>query len=899
MSQTVSSSLAEEYEGFPQGEFLWTADCAQILRQLQVDARSGLPADQVRKRQTEFGSNQIAETASKSPWMILWSQLKSLIVVLLLAAAVASLFFSQWMEACAIAAVIVLNALIGFAMELRAVRSMEALRKLGSTGVIVRRDGQQREVDCEQLVPGDIVVLDAGDAITADLRIVQSSKLQSDESALTGESVPVSKSAEKLPADTPLAERTNMLFKGTLLTRGSGEAVVVSTGMQTQLGQIASLLDMASGDDRTPLERRLENLGQELVWLTLGITLLVALIGYLRGNELLLMIETGVALAVSAIPEGLPIVATLALARGMLRMARQNVLIRRLAAVETLGATSVICTDKTGTITENQMVVTRVVVPQGQVWLDDEHVIRWEPTDASSSQGLRAAVQQASEIGVLCNNASLLMGTASARQGTGDPMERALLVAADALQVERDVLRTRLPEIREVAFDSQVKMMATIHARESQYQVAVKGAPEMVLAASTQIWSLEGPVNLDEALRRDWSERNRELGSLGLRVLGLATRLTSDPDRHPYQDLVFVGLVAMEDPPRAEVAAAIASCRDAGIKVVMITGDQWVTAKKIAEDIGLLDDTGQKVLSGSDIDSATDSQLRQQLLDVRVFARVSPEQKLQLIQLHQESGAIVAMTGDGVNDAPALEKADIGVAMGLRGTQVARDAADMVLQDDSLASIVTAIHQGRVIYGNIRKFVVYLLSCNCSEVLVVGMAFLLDWPLPLLPLQILFLNLITDVFPALALGAGNGDPTVMQGCPRQRDGVLLGRNDWVRIAAYATIITASVLAASWVARHVWQLPAVQAVTVSFLTMAWAQLWHVFNMREANSSIWWNEITRNRYVWLALLLCLMMIAVAIYVPWIGAALQLADPGWQGGMTALLFSLPPLILRMLWR
>lgn len=814
-------------------------------------------------------------------------------------ATIASLLFAQWIEAIAIVAVIVVNTSIGFFMELRAVRSMEALRKLGATTAIVRRNGKTEEISADRLVPGDIVILDAGDLITADIRIIESSKLQADESALTGESVPAGKQRDALPVETVLADRKNMLYKGTFVTRGAGIGLVVSTGMQTQLGRIALLVDEANQDESTPLEKRLESLGRELVWITLAITVIVVILGILRGKELFLMIETGVALAVSAIPEGLPIVATLALARGMLRMAKQNVLIRRLSAVETLGATGVICTDKTGTVTENRMTVTRIVVHGGTASFKEHRISQWESEGESSESQLQTTVREALEIGALCNNATFNGFKGVDIDGTGDPMELALLVAANALDLKRDSLLAAQPEAREIAFDSDVKMMATFHQCDGQYRVAVKGAPENVLMHCMQLSASGRQVQMTDSLRENWLDQNTKLAQKGLRVLALATGTVHEMPSDPYADLTFVGLVAMEDPPRSDVAPAIASCKRAGIKFVMITGDQPVTARKIAHDVGLVDNLHASVVSGKDVAPLLkgSDEDRQSLIETSVFARVSPEEKLELISLHQQNGAIVAMTGDGVNDAPALEKADIGVAMGHRGTQVARDAADMVLQDDSLASIVTAVHEGRVIFGNIRKFVLYLLSCNSSEVMVIGIAFLFNWPLPLLPLHILFLNLVTDVFPALALGAGKGEANIMECHPRRRDEPVLHRRHWWQIAVYAAVMSLAVLIALFVARNILSLPDDEAVTVSFLTLALAQLWHVFNMRDPGSSIFRNDITTNRYIWYALSICVVLLLAAVCLPGISSVLQLSNPSWLGWFVAIGLSLVPVVFRIL--
>ncbi len=883
-------------------EAWWSTEPSEVLTRLNVSAGDGLAFHQVQARQKEFGPNRLREAKTKSSWEILWNQLQSLILLLLVITTIVSLFFAQWIEAMAIVAVIVVNVTIGFVMELRAVRSMEALRRLGGANVIVRRNGKSEQISAEQLVPGDIVVLDAGDLITADLRIIESSKLQANESTLTGESVPVSKRIELVPAESLLADRKNMLFKGTFITRGSGLGVVVGTGMNTELGRIAFLVEKAMQDELTPLEKRLSALGRELVWITLVITSIVIFLGVIRGKELFLMIETGVALAVSAIPEGLPIVATLALARGMLRMVKQNVLIRRLSAVETLGATSVICTDKTGTVTENRMTVTRIVVESGVAHFENHRVQRWQARPESDDSQLRQDVQLAAEIGSLCNNATFNGFVGVDIDGTGDPMELALLVAAHALDVHRESLISEQPEAAEIAFDPDLKMMATFHQRGGEFRLAVKGAPENVLQRCTKAVCFGKEIALTDTMRQSWLNQNTALAENGLRVLALATSSTTTTSTDPYHELTFAGLVAMEDPPRLDVAPAIATCKDAGIKLVMITGDQAITARKIALDIGLIENQDEKVVSGAEIKHllhGKDSD-RDHLINTSVFARVSPEEKLDLISLHQENGAIVAMTGDGVNDAPALEKADIGVAMGHRGTQVARDAADMILQDDALSSIVTAVQEGRVIFGNIRKFVLYLLSCNASEVLVIGVASMMNWPLPLLPLHILFLNLVTDVFPALALGAGKGEATIMERKPRQRDEPILHRKHWVQIAVYATVMTIAVLSASYIARQVLTMSSEQAVTVSFLTLALAQLWQVFNMRDAGIALFKNEITTNPFVWYALILCVIILLGAVLLPGISIVLHLSNPGWSGWMTALGLSVAPVLFRLIvWR
>jgi len=869
----------------------------EVCGLLRVRLDAGLSVADVRRRRRKFGPNRLRVARARSIGSILLAQFKSLIVYLLAAAVGLSFSFGEWAEGSAILAVLIVNTAIGFTTELRAVRSMEALRRLAKVRARVRRNGGDVLISAEDIVPGDVVLLESGDVVPADLRLIEATNLQCDESTLTGESVPVEKRVDPIPKDAPLAERTNMTFKGTAVTRGAGIGIAVATGMETELGNIAALTESAEGE-ASPLEKRLDRLGGHLIWATLTLTAFIAATGIYVGHDTITMIKTAVALAVAAVPEGLPIVATVALARGMWRMARRNALIKNLSAVETLGATTVILTDKTGTLTENRMTVVRLKLAEGDVRIahgrqagepaftsDNDRIA---PTDLPIETALRTAV--------LCNNATLSPVPAEQEmaKAIGDPMEVALLVAGKAAGLERVALLEKTPEIREEAFSPDTKMMATFHDDDGRCLVAVKGAPEAVIERSSSVITSGGSMPLDEAGRREWGRMNEEMASEGLRVLGLAMKETETETVDPYAGLTLIGLVGLLDPPRPEVANAIASCRDAGVRVVMLTGDHAATAKAIAKEVGLAVNGAATIdaRAPKEIDSSVTEDGRR-ILDASILARVSPEAKLDLVTLYQRAGAIVAMTGDGVNDAPALKKADIGVAMGQRGTEVAREAADMVLRDDAFASIVVAMRQGRVIFDNIRKFVIYLMSCNLSEIMVIGIATLSGLPLPLLPLQILYLNLVTDVFPAFALGVSEGNPNVMRRPPRDPKEPILSVERWISISVYGAVITAATLGAFSLALTTFGMTQEAALTVSFLTLAFSQLWHVFNMREPDEDRARNEVTENPFIWGALALCIMLIAAAVYVPGLSRVLGMTAPDVTSWMLILASSLTVLI------
>jgi Ca2+-transporting ATPase len=876
----------------------WARPWEDVVTELDVSVDAGLAFSEAEKRRRQVGPNRLREVKPQSGWAILVNQFKNLIVAFLLAATVVSFAFGEHIEGAAISAVIIINAVIGFVTELKGIRSVEALRKMGDVVSRVRRNGHVSEILAEQLVPGDIVVLEGGDIVTADLRLITASKLQADESVLTGESVPVDKRADSLSKDTPLAERFNMLFKGTILNRGSGEAVVVGTGMHTELGKISSLVEETQ-DEVTPLEKGLSQLGHRLIGITLAIAGLVSVAGIVAGKETFLMIETGIALAVAAIPEGLPVVATLALARGVWRMAHHNALVKQLSAVETLGATSVILTDKTGTLTENRMTVTHLFLGSGAIEVDGrergvEAGFRrnGQPVDPAQDRSLREAL----EIGVLCNNASFHPASQTDdTKSVGDPLEVALLAVGVGAGINRQDLIEHTPEVREEAFDSTIKMMATFHQNGDHCRIAVKGAPEPVLEVCATMLEGDDQREISDRDRVQWLERNDKMAEAGLRVLALATKSVSTCEASPYENLIFVGLVGLLDPPRKEVKGAIDLCKEAGIRVIMATGDQPVTARTIGLTLGLIDEENASVIHGKDLKAAKELSQEEQrrLLEVPLFARVSPEQKLDLIAIHQRHGAIVAMTGDGVNDAPALKKADIGIAMGQRGTQVAREASDMILRDDSFSSIVVAVEQGRIIFNNIRKFVLFLLSCNLGELMTLTVATLANAPLPLLPLQILFLNLVTDVFPALALAAGEGNPGIMKRPPRDPGEAIVTRGHWRAVAAYGFIMTASVLGALALALMWLKMDEKRAVTISFLTLAFAQLWHVFNMRDSRSGFIRNEITRNPFVWGALALCAGLLVGTVYLPGLSHVLKVTDPGITGWTLVGIMSLIPFL------
>jgi P-type Ca2+ transporter type 2C len=878
----------------------WSRETGDLLGSFQVDPVSGLSGPEAARRREKYGPNRIREGKTRGRWEILLDQFKSVIMALLGAAAVLSFAFGDLIEGIAILAAIVINAGLGFLTEVRAVHSMEALRKLSRPKTRVRRDGQAEEIPTAEVVPGEIVVLESGDIVPADLRILEANRLEADESALTGESVPVEKNTEPLPRETEPVERSNMLFKGTAVTGGSGVGLAVAVGMETELGRISKMARRAAGEELTPLEKRLNLLGRKLIWVVLAIVALVAGVGIAAGRGVLLMIQTAVALAVAAVPEGLPIVATIALARGMWRMARRNALVNRLSAVETLGSTTVICVDKTGTLTENRMKLTAASLPGGEVAIAE--------TEESGGPGFSRGgssfdpagdpeLEPFLQAGVLCSNAEA-GGDGEEEEFLGDPTEVALVEAGRDAGIEREGLLEKYPEVREAAFDPEVKMMATFHRDNGGFLVAVKGAPEAVLEACDRIRKDGEDRPLEEEELSRWRKRQREMAEQGLRVLALARKEVTSKDDDPYRDLILLGLAGLHDPPRKEVKPAIERCRQAGVRTVMITGDQALTARRVGEALGLIEED-EEVIEGKEIREVQrlSPKERRRFLKAPIFARVSPARKLDLIALHQEDGQVVAMTGDGINDAPALEKADIGVAMGRRGEEAAKQSADMVLRDDSFATIGAAIELGRGIFENIRKFTLYLLSGNVGEIVAVAAAAVFGLPLPLLPLQILYLNIVNDVFPALALGVGEGPEGLMERPPRDPKAPILDRRHWTWIGLYGFLIAAGALGAFTTAYFYRDFPAGRATTVSFLTVAFARLWHVFNLRSAGSRLLANEIVRNRAVWGSLALCSGLLAAAVYLPGLSRALKVSNPGLRGWLLVLGSSLVPLLFGQL--
>lgn len=878
----------------------------KTLRSLEVDPSQGLSEPEVRRRLADFGTNTLRQARKRSAWAILIQQFKSMVILVLLIAGTVALSFQHWAEGIAIAAVLVVNALIGFVTEFKAVRSMEALRAMGGRSARVRRDGQERAVDIEQLVPGDIIVVEGGDILPVDARLIEANNLRVNESALTGESVAVLKQIRPTRADAPLAERASMLFKGTTTTQGSGTAVVVATGMATELGHISDMTQTAESD-ATPLQKRLDRLGRHLAWLTLATAALIAGGGLLVGQETRKMIETAIALGVAAIPEGLPIVATIALARGMVLMARRNVLIKRLPAVETLGATQVIFTDKTGTLTKNHMAVRKVLTPRGE-FVVDERSGSIDGEDGADRSLLRRVI----EVGVLCNNASLSEadGHEEADEEQGDPTETALLRAGRLFDLDRHEHLDRKPEVKEVPFETRHMMMATYHRTEKDLHVAVKGAPARVLeACGTVAGPNEGGEarSMERPERERWIQRAESLAAEGLRVLAMADKRVADANADPYRNLRFLGLVGLHDPAREDVRDAIRECQEAGIRVVMVTGDQPATAAAIARQTGVVDEQDREpaLIHGSQLTDPDkmDEDQRRRTLQTAIFARVSPEQKLHLVKLMQSEGLTVAMTGDGVNDAPALKKADIGIAMGRRGTDAARQVADMVLRDDAFRSIVAAVHQGRVIFANIRKSVMFMLCTNAAEVIAVAAAAVAgsfsDLPLPLLPLQILYLNVVTDVFPALALSMGRGEPGIMRQAPRPRRESVLAAGHWRAVGGWALLMAACVMGGLIIALVLLDFDRGMAVTVSFLTLAFGKLWFVFNLRSPESRMFDNDIVNNPYVFGSIVLCAGLLAAAVYLPGLSDLLATRPPTFEGWLLIGGMSLVPFVWGQLLR
>lgn len=836
------------------------------------EVHTGLSEKEAKKKLLEHGPNLLSEKKKISPVKLLLSQFADIMVIILMASTAISVFMGELTESVTIIAIIILNAILGFVQEFRTEKTMEALKSLAAPAAKVVRSGRQISIPAEQIVPGDVVVLETGDRIPADALLLESMNVQVDESLLTGESVPVEKSAVPQGAFSDRADRRNRIFMGTSVTGGRARALVTATGMNTEMGSIADLIQNIE-EEQTPLQRRLARLGKIIAAGCLVICAIVAAAGILRGEDAFSMLLSGISLAVAAVPEGLPALVTISLALGVQRMLRRNALIRRLPAVETLGCAGVVCSDKTGTLTQNKMTVRKIFAGDHMVELKDgggtgnAFFSDGRKVDPLKDQMLKLAL----EIGAVCNNAGLV----SEKSGfggvkwsfSGNPTEGALLVASARAGLTQDTLSASYSRQDELPFDSERKCMSVVCSnRKGEAFVFTKGAPDILLKKCSNIYQARGVTAVTAELRAGISRVNDEMAQDALRVIAVACKRI---DPHSYNKnslesgLTFTGLIGMLDPPRPEAAEAVLKCRMAGIKPVMITGDHKLTAVSIARELDIFTE-GERVLTGAELDKMDERKLCEVANDVSVYARVSPKHKLMIVRALKKLGNIVAMTGDGVNDAPAVKEADIGVAMGQTGTDVTKEASSMVLLDDNFATIIAAIEEGRVIYNNIRKFIRYMLACNIGEVLTMFLGMLIGLPVPLLPIQILWVNLATDGLPAVALGFDPPENDVMRRRPREAEESIFSHGLAGTILFRGVLIGLTTLMV-YVTLLYYTADIGMARTGAFATLVITQLIHVFECKSETKNIFQIPLFNNIYLVLAVLCSLIMLAAVIYIP----------------------------------
>jgi Ca2+-transporting ATPase len=813
---------------------VWHALPVDAIMSHLRSAPHGLAEPEVERRFAHYGPNELHATGRVSPWSILFQQFKNVLIIILLVATGISAFLGQGVETIAIAVIVLFAVVLGFIQEYRAERAIEALRRMAAPTVTVIREGQEVEIPARELVPGDMILLHAGDKVAADARLVESINLQVDEAALTGESVPVAKTVEALrDEDLTLGDRGNMVFGGTIATYGRGRAVVVETGMKTEFGRIAQMLESVE-TGKTPLQQNLDKVGRVLGQAAVLVVAAVVAVGVLRDQPLLEMFIFGIALAVAAVPEALPAVVTISLAIGVQRMVKRNALVRRLPAVETLGSTSVICSDKTGTLTKDEMTARRLHTPRGTTMVSGSG---YEPEgefshDGSLAEPCREEMDLLLAAALVCDAHLVRDDMHGGWHIKGDPTEGAIIVAAAKAGMSKEDVDLRFPRVGEIPFTSEAKRMTTLHSVGDAQVAYAKGAPETILDSCSRLRTSEGDVALGHATRESILEEVRQMAGDALRVLGVASKADAtlgDAER----DMTFLGLVGMIDPPRPEAKAAVQRCEGAGIRVVMITGDHPITAQAVAGELGLL--RGGRAVTGSELEDMSDEELEGSVESIEVYARVSPAHKLRVVSALQHRGHIVAMTGDGVNDAPALKKADIGVAMGITGTDVSKEAAAMTLTDDNFASIVAAVEEGRGIFENIKKYLMYLLSANIGEIGLIAGAMFAGLPMPLTAVQILYVNLATDGLPALALAVDPPENDLMDRAPRDaRTGIFTRR-----------VVTLMVVGGLWstaanLGLFTWALQSggglTHAMTMTFVSLVLIEFVKAFNFRSDRRSI---------------------------------------------------------------